>query len=102
MYGRIRPARPWASWTVATPSSPSWEMMFEGGRAICRMILGFIRHRHMRIYLRVSIALSTDKQGRSMLRPDKGKAGGKRDALKRAPTANWARAFCQQNREPGH
>src|SRR5712671_4150531 len=43
MYGRINPVRPWASCTVATPSSPSVRMTPASLRSIRRTIVGFTR-----------------------------------------------------------
>src|SRR5215472_8058698 len=42
MYGSIRPTRPCASCTVATPYSPSFFTSSGSGRSIFRTILGFM------------------------------------------------------------
>src|ERR1700686_2868018 len=43
MYGRIRPLRPWASCTVATPCSPSDAISSASARRIRRTTVGVIR-----------------------------------------------------------
>src|SRR6185503_9346755 len=41
MYGRSSPVRPWASWTVATPSWPSVRITSTSARLTLRTIVGF-------------------------------------------------------------